>query len=130
MPALRLLDGHFAVARLPSDAPIPHWAAHGPFVSITRTEEELSIVTRDSAVPHDVHAERGWRCLALAGPIPFDVTGVAASLTMPLAAASISLFLVSTYDTDYLLVKDAVLEQAVDVLKLNGFSVTVGEPSK
>ena len=112
-----------AVCRLAADAEIPVWP-HGPFVSITRTPDELSIVCDDAAVPAAVQAERGWRAFQLAGPIPFDVTGVAARLAAALAAEGISLFLISTYDTDWVLVKEASLERAVAALRRAGYDVT------
>jgi hypothetical protein len=119
---LTLLGERFAVCRLPPAEAIPMWAAGGPFVSISRTADELSIVCLEKHAPNDVQAERGWRCLKVEGPIPFEVTGVAAALTAPLAAAGISLFLVSTYDTDYLLVKEPLLEQAMAALG-GGFTI-------
>ena len=115
---LRALDGRYAVARLPAGAPLPPWAvaATGPLVSITRTDEELSIVCADAAVPAEVRAERdfvGWR---VAGTIDFAVTGVLASLTAPLAAAGVSVFALSTFDTDYLLVRARDRERAAAAL--------------
>lgn len=121
---LTLFPDRLAVCRLASDSPLPQWPASG-FISITRTPDELSVVCDESAVPDDVVAERGWRALQLEGPIPFEVTGVAASLTAPLAANGISLFLISTYDTDWLLVKDAVLDRAIAALGTAGFEIAV-----
>ena len=120
--SLRALPGTFAISRLAADAPIPSWP-RGEFISISRTPDELSIVSSDDAIPGDVTSERGWRCLAVAGPIPFEVTGVAARLTAPLAAAAIPLFLVSTFDTDYLLVKQELFERATAVLREAGWEV-------
>ena len=117
---LSLLPQLIAVFRLPSDAAVPDWP-RGAFVSITRTPDELSVVCDDVAVPSDVQAERGWRALKLHGPIPFETTGVAASLAGALAADGISLFLISTYDTDWVLVKDAVLTRAIDALRRAGY---------
>ncbi len=108
--------GLFAVCRLDSNHPLPQWPA-GEFVSITRTKDELSIVCHQESVPDDVRAERDWRLLRVEGPIPFEVTGVASAITAPLAEAGISVFLVSTFDTDYLLVKDAVYERALSTLR-------------
>jgi hypothetical protein len=117
----RILEGHFAIVRLHADDAIPVWA-HGAFLSITRTSDELSIVCPEGAVP-DVVADRGWRCLKLAGPLPLDQTGVAAAFTAVLAHAGIAVFLVSTYDTDYVLVRDAALERASAALRAAGYSV-------
>ena len=120
-PAFTLIDGHYAIVRLPADSAIPPWA-HGTFASITRTARELSIVCNEGNVP-DVVADRGWRCLELAGPLPLDQTGVAAAFTRVLAEAAIALFVISTYDTDYVLVRDAALEHATAALRAAGYTV-------
>jgi uncharacterized protein len=117
--ALVLLEDRLAVARLEPDASVPAWVA-GRFTSITRTAQELSIVCDESSVPDDIRAERGWRVLAVRGPIPFETTGVAAALVAPLASAKISVFLISTFDTDYLLVKEEIFEEALAVLRSAG----------
>ncbi len=114
---LIVVDGTFAVCRLEPGTPIPPWATAGPFFSITRTADEVSIVCRQDAVPEGVVCEQGWRCLRVAGTIPFSVVGILASLTAPLAEAGISVFAVSTFDTDYLLVKAEDLDRAVDILR-------------
>ena len=119
---LRSLHGRYSIARLDPDAPIPAWL-RGELTSITRTPDELSIVCDEDAVPDGVQAERGWRALAVAGPIPFEITGVAAALTTALAGANISVFVMATYDTDYLLVKDEVFARACDVLRDAGHVV-------
>lgn len=116
------LAGTFAVCRLDPAAPIPAWP-RGTFVSITRTPDELSIVCEESSVPGDVRAERNWRALRVEGPIPFEVTGVAAAITAPLGAAGISVFLIATFDTDYLLVKDEVFARAAAVLRESGVEI-------
>lgn len=94
-------------------------------MSMTRTPDELSIVCDEHAVPDGVVAERGWVAFRVEGPIPFEVTGVAASLTAPLAAAKISVFLIATYDTDWLLVKESVRDRAVAALRGAGFDVSL-----
>ena len=118
----KLLAPTFAVCRLDASAPVPHWPK-GEFVSITRTTDELSIVCGASGVPDDVIAERDWRCLALQGPIPFETVGVAARITNALAAAGISLFFVSTYDTDYVLIRSSSLEPAIAALRAARFDL-------
>lgn len=120
---IAILPHRLAVCRLASDAPLPSWI-RGSFTSVTRTDDELSIVCDDEAVPPDVQAERGWRLLKVEGPIPFEVTGVAAALVAPLADALISVFLLATYDTDYLLLKDESFAHAVTVLRAAGHAVT------
>ena len=120
---IAVLPHRLAVCRLSSDAPLPSWI-RGAFTSVTRTDEELSIVCDDEAVPPDVQAERGWRLLKVQGPIPFEVTGVAAALIAPLADAHISVFLLATYDTDYLLLKEESFARALEVLRAAGHTVT------
>lgn len=116
---LYILEDRLAVARLAPRDPVPAWP-RGRFTSITCTPEELSIVCDDDAVPPGVRAERGWRLLQVRGPIPFEATGVAAALVSPLAAAGISVFVVSTFDTDYLLVKGERIAEALVVLRAAG----------
>jgi len=128
MPAWRLtlsiLPDLFAVCRLPAAAPLPSWTAAGPFVSITRTRDESSVVCLQSAIPAGVEAEAAWRCLKVEGPFPLEGTvGVLAALTAPLADAGISVLAIGTYDTDYLLLKDASLARAADVLTQAGQQV-------
>ena len=123
---LMVVDGIFAVCRLESDAPVPSWATAGDFYSITRTADERSVVCRQDAVPEGIPCQRGWRCLRVAETIPFSVVGVLASLTAPLAEAGISVFALSTFDTDYLLVKEEDLERAIDVLRRQGHAVQSG----
>jgi hypothetical protein len=114
-----VLPETLAVCRLPAGDRIPSWALelHEGFVSITRTPDELSIVCPQVAVPPDTQTEDGFRALMVPGPIPFEQTGVLASLANPLAAAGISIFAVSTYDTDYVLVRAADLERALAALE-------------
>ena len=103
--SLQELGGRFAVCRLAHDSTIPAWATSDGFFSITRTRDELSIVCAESLVPNEVRSERDWRCLRVVGSMAFTEIGVLASLVVPLAAAGISVFAISTFDTDYLLVK-------------------------
>ena len=117
---LTVVPARFAICRLAPDAPLPAWATAGEFVSFTRTPEELSIVCRQATVPEGVVAERDWRCIKAEGPLDFSLTGVLASLTSPLAEAGVSVFALSTYLTDYLLVREDDLERAVDALNSGG----------
>ncbi len=117
------LEGTYAVCRLEAEAPIPAWVGGGPFVSITRTADELSIVCRQETVPEGVRCEQSWRCLRVAGMLDFSLGGVLAALLGPLADAGIGVFVVSTFDTDYLLVKEQDLRRAVEVLRRAGHDV-------
>ena len=121
--SLSILPETLAICRLEKDDGIPGWALGGSFVSITRTSEELSIVCTQTQVPEGVRRDAGWRCLKVEGPLDLSATGVLASFLTPLAREGISVFAVSTYDTDYLLVKQKDLEKAVMVLSQNGHQV-------
>ncbi len=122
---LSVLPDTFAVCRLEQSAELPDWAIAGAFTSITRTAEELSLVCPQSNVPTGVRCESNWRCLKVAGPLDFALIGILASLAAVLAEAQISLFVISTFDTDYLLVKAAQLEKAIKVLSAAGHLVNI-----
>lgn len=119
---LEILTGTFAILRLDANERAPEWAI-GEFVSITRTRDELSIVCPEENVPHDFQRESSWRCLRIVGRLDFSIVGVIASLTRVLATANISVFVVSTFDTDYLLVKDCDLEEAAESIRSAGHLV-------
>ncbi len=104
---LDVLPGGYAICRLSANAAVPSWTAGGAFASVTRSSSELSIVCASDAVPPDVQAQRGYRGLAVRGPLDFSLVGIMATLAGVLAAASVSIFVVSTYDTDYLFVREA-----------------------
>ena len=120
---LRLLPSSYAVARLPADATIPAWADGQGLSSITRTADELSIVCLAARVPSGVQAVRTWRAFQLVGPVPFSTTGVVSALTAPLAAAKVGVFILSTFDTDYLLVDESNLATTVATLRAADFDV-------
>lgn len=113
-----------AVSRLPPDAPVPDWALRGVFHAVTRTPLELSVVCDAAAVPDEVRSEKGWRCFSLAGPIPFDETGVLLSIAAPLAEAGIGIFAISTFDSDYVLVPERRLADAARAIAAAGHRVT------
>jgi hypothetical protein len=124
---LHLIPAQLAVCRLLSGDAIPEWAA-GEFFSITRTAEELSVVCDAKLVPDGVRHEGGWRALQVAGPLDFALTGVLASIAVPLAEAGVSIFAVSTFDTDYVLVKQNNVERAAQVLQAAGHRLTLPIP--
>jgi hypothetical protein len=113
-----VLPGTLAICRLRATERIPSWALelHEGFVSITRTPDELSIVCSQDAVPPDTEVEEDWRALVIPGPIPFEAIGVLSALTVPLAEAGIPVFAISTYDTDYVLVRAKNVDHALHVL--------------
>lgn len=118
--------GTLAVCRLDPSTPEPSWldTSADPLVSVTRTATELSIVAPQAAVPSEVAAERGWSALSVRGPLDFSLTGVLAELARPLADAGVPIFVVSTYDTDWLLVREDHLTRAITALRAAGHVVT------
>ncbi len=112
---LRVLASELGIARVAPEEAEPDWA-HGEFVTVTRTAEELSVVCAMGAAPAGVRVVGPWRAFVVKGPIDFSLTGVLNSLTGPLAEAGIGIFAISTFDTDYLLVQSGDLRRAVKVL--------------
>jgi uncharacterized protein len=116
--------GDYSVARLAPDAPVPAGLLDASgLVSVTRTPDELSIVCPTEVAPESDTGEHGWRLLTVRGPLEFTLTGIMAALSGELAAAGVSLFALSTYDTDHLLVKGENLERAVRALSEAGHEV-------
>lgn len=125
---LRVLPGLFAVCRLGPDDAVPSGLTAGPLLSVTRTADELSIVCADALVPQGARFERGWKCFAVEGPLPFSATGIMASLAGPLAEANVSIFALSTFDTDYLLVPGQQIALALAALEAAGHAVAPERP--
>ena len=106
MVVVRPVPGCFAVARLAHDSAWPHWAGDSiGLLSISRTSAETSVVCEERLIPEGISKESGFVAFVVDGPIDFAATGVLATLAVPLASASISIFAVSTFDTDYVLVR-------------------------
>jgi len=120
---LRLLPERFAICRLPADAPAPPFPQASALHAVTRTAEELSVVCVEANAPEEARVERGFRCLKVEGPFDLGVVGVMASLAVPLARAGVSVFVVSTFDTDYVLVRDPQLEDGIRALEAEGHRV-------
>ena len=117
---LRETPWRLAICRFEPEAPLPAWVMHAAaeFWSITRKPHELSVVCSEDDLPPSVdrQVERDWRAFAVVGPLPFGLTGVVSGITTPLAAAGIPVFVISTYDTDYLLVRSADSVRAFGIL--------------
>ena len=114
---LQWIPGRFAVCRLDPSATIPTWAqGSGPLLSITRSENELSIVADQELVPVEIKSERNWAAMRIQGQLDFALIGILAKLTSALAEAKISCFAISTYDTDYILVKEDKARAAEEAL--------------
>jgi hypothetical protein len=123
---LELLDGEYAICRLPAGTPLPAslrdlaGAGGSQVVSVTWTPEEVSVLCPATYAPQDAAVETPWRCLRVAGPVNLALTGILASIVNPLAEARVNIFAFSTYDTDYLLVPAVRLTEATAALKAAG----------
>ena len=126
----RVLPGRFAVLRLDPRAAIPEWAMRGEFFSVTRTDDELSIVCRQEQAAPDVTCSADWVCLKLLGPFDFDETGVVAAVTSIIADEDIGVFVLSTFDGDHILVKAADFPVAVSALERRGHVVSAAVGSE
>ncbi|MCX6560999.1 MAG: ACT domain-containing protein [Candidatus Aminicenantes bacterium] len=124
---LVLLSGAYAVSRLKPGSPAPAWAGAGDFVSITLTPSETSVVCLEDRVPKDVPSEKGFRALKVQGPLEFSLVGVLESMIGPLAEERISVLAMSTFDTDYLLVREDALARAVEIFIRNGHNIILPE---
>lgn len=120
---LSLLKDKLAVCRLNNNQCIPSWGTSGEFFSVTKTADELSVVCTEDNVPSHIKCERGWRVLKIEGPLDFSLIGILAQISSLLAKESISIFAISTYDTDYILVKENYIENTINVLLDNGYNV-------
>ena len=125
MPPLTLilLPETYAVCKLPPDATIPPLPLSAALVNVTLTPDELSLVLPEAMAPEDAQVAGGWRAMRVAGVLDFALTGILAGLTQPLAAAGVSVFAVSTYDTDYLLTPATTLATALEALQAAGYVI-------
>ena len=118
-----ILPEVLAICRLGPDTGLPAWVAEGTFFSVTRTADECSFVVEERWIPSGVQREGPWRAFKIDGPIPLSAVGILFSIAEPLARAGISLFAISTFDTDYILVRADSLEGARLALSRAGHSV-------
>lgn len=120
---MKLIEEKLSVCRLQRDMQIPAWALSGQFFSITKTHEELSIVCSESFVPEGVACEKGWRALMVEGPLDFSLIGILSQISTALAEVKISIFAISTYDTDYILIKAKEMDKAISELRRKGYII-------
>jgi hypothetical protein len=122
---MKLLNDKYGVCRLEKEEPIPAWAYEGEFFSITKTEDELSILCLQEQIPDGIKFEGDWRILKVLGPLDFSLIGILSKISSILASHSISIFAVSTYDTDYILLKEGSLDEAVEALRREGYEIII-----
>ena len=120
-PKLSVLADKYTLYRLPADAPIPDVVLQSTFFSVTRTTEELSIAAPESVDLAGTRREAGWACIKVLGPLDFGLTGILAGISEVMAKEAISIFAVSTFDTDYIMVKQDKIAQAIKALKKAGY---------
>jgi len=116
----RQLPGPYAIVRLAPNAPVPAWATKGEFTSITRTQDELSIICPADNLPPDVQSAHHWICFKLEGPFAFSQTGILLSFIEPLSNNGVPIFAISTYDTDYVLIQEEFDAVTLDTLRSAG----------
>ena len=121
---LSLLKDKYGICTLPNTAPIPDWALTQSLASITRTEKELTIVCRLEILPSQYQSDLNWRCFKIDGSFDLNQIGVISSISSTLADAGISIYVISTYDTDYFLIQEHNLEQTISTLSSSGHSIT------
>ena len=120
---LRLLEDTYGVCRLQKNDLIPSWAFQGEFYSITKTDDELSIVCLQNNIPENIQCETDWKILKIQGPLDFSLIGILSKISTLMAENKISIFAVSTYDTDYILVKKEKIENAISILENDIYEV-------
>ncbi|KKH95999.1 amino acid-binding protein [Methanosarcina sp. 1.H.T.1A.1] len=124
---LSVLEGRFGICKLETGSEIPEWVYGSSFLSVTQTPEELSVVCQERSIPENIPAgalvEKGWSCLKVEGPLDFGLTGILAGISTALADNGISIFAVSTYDTDYILVRETDMENAIRALEEVGYDI-------
>lgn len=120
---MKLLKEKFGVCRLDKNSLIPEWSQNGNFLSVTRTSDELSIVCDEDSIPNDVKCEKDWRILKVEGPLDFSLIGILSKISTILVQKGISIFAISTYDTDYILVKDRDIKDAIDSLTKEHYEI-------
>ena len=125
MSHLTVLAQRTAICRLAPEEEIPSWVQNDGLTALVRTPDEFSVVCDERSVPDYIKVEKGWRIFKVQGPLEFSQVGVLAAIAMPLAQAGVSIFAMSTFDTDYILVKESSLVMAINALRNAGHEVDV-----
>jgi hypothetical protein len=120
---MKLLNDKYGVCRLDKKDVIPTWGIDGEFYSITKTEDELSIVCLQNTIPDNIKYEGEWRVFKVEGPLDFSLVGILSAISSLMAEKGISIFAISTYDTDYILIKEHDMDKAIKTLSDNNYEV-------
>jgi hypothetical protein len=124
---LNVLEGLYTIHRFFSDHDIPEQIYESEFYSISKSEDELSIVCNSSILLNSERSETGWSCIKVSGSLDFSLTGILADISAVLAKAEISIFAISTFDTDYILIKSENLPSAGKALVSSGYAFTLND---
>ncbi len=120
---IRLLQGIYAVCQISNREKVPSWVEEKGFFSVTKTEDEISVVMLQDKISKEIKAEKDWRILKVEGILDFSLIGILAKISSVLAENQISIFVISTFNTDYILVKEEKIEKAMAVLNLEGYEI-------
>ncbi len=120
-PALSVLRDTFTIYKLSPDASIPEEIRNCDFYNVSKSAEELSVVCPEQFEVQSTHSSPDWKCIKVKGPLDFDLTGILAGISAILAQANISIFAISTFNTDYILVPKQALDEACSVLMQAGY---------
>ncbi|WP_066892270.1 ACT domain-containing protein [Clostridium nigeriense] len=120
---LKLLKDKYSVCRLNKNDEIPKWIFQEEFFSITKTDEELSVVCLQDKIKENIKCEKDWRILKIEGPLDFSLIGILSRISTLMANNGISIFAISTYDTDYILIKEESINKAIEVLENNNYNI-------
>ena len=120
---IRLLQGTYAVCQINDTEKVPSWVEEKGFFSVTKTEDEISVVMLQDKISKEIKAEKDWRILKVEGTLDFSLIGILAKISSVLAKNQISIFVISTFNTDYILVKEEKIEKAMAVLNLEGYEI-------
>lgn len=127
MPGLTLLPERLGVFRFDPSSPVPDLAGSTQLWSITRTRRELSVVAEEGSCSWADAEDPGWRCLYGAGPIPFDLPGIVAGISTTIAAQGLPVFVLSTFDSDLILLRSESLDQSLQALRHSGYAIHLPE---
>ncbi|MDP7621635.1 MAG: ACT domain-containing protein [SAR324 cluster bacterium] len=118
---LSVLSETFTIHQLSQDVSIPEEILKCNYYSVSKTENELSLVCSEVIEVQSLQSSKGWKCIKVAGPLDFNLTGILAGISDILAQTNISIFAISTFDTDYILVKTQDLSSARAKLRKAGY---------
>ena len=121
---IKLLDGTYAVCQMENTEKVPSWVEEKVFFSFTKTEDEISVVMLQDKISTDIKAEKDWRILKVEGTLDFSLIGILAKISSVLAENQISIFVISTFNTDYILVKEEKIEKAMTALSEEGYEIS------